>query len=137
MLASLGRLPLLMGALLLCLLLAPALAQEEGGDLGFSQEQREKLREIHARYEKKRQEIRIALQEKRLDLMKLVQADSPDKETIKTKMREILTVEGRRQELFVDEIFEAKATMTAAQFQVYRQKVLKRMLELREGRGKS
>lgn len=122
-------LPLWAGLLFLALV-APGYAQQDG--LGLSDEQKTALRQIHNQYEGKRQEARIEMQTRRLELVKLVRTQEPDKEAIKAKMREVLSLEGRRQELIVDEIFEAKKLLTPEQFQTYRRKVLQRMLDRKD-----
>ena len=87
-----------------------------------------KLRALHDQFEGRRQDVVMRLSQRRLELAQLLRRDDVDKGTIKSKIAEILDLERQRQELFVDEFFEAKTQLNQKQFGLFRQKVLRSLI---------
>lgn len=93
------------------------------------------LRQIRDRYEDQRQDLQLRLQSRRLELARLIREDQVEKESVQNKLDEILELERKRQQLFVDEIFEAKEQLTPSQWGPFRQRVLRHLLEERRAGG--
>lgn len=93
------------------------------------------LRVIRDRHEGKRQDLQIRLQGKRLELAKLIRDDAVEKSQVQAKLDEILNLERQRQQVFLDEIFEAKGQLSPAQWGPFRQRVLRNLLQERRRGG--
>ncbi len=93
------------------------------------------LRVIRDRHEGKRQDLQIRLQGKRLELAKLIRDDDVEKSQVQAKLDEILSLERQRQQVFLDEIFEAKGQLSRAQWGPFRQRVLRNLLQERRRGG--
>ena len=117
---------------LLLSLLAPVWAQDE--EVRLSSKQGRVLRSIRERFEGRRQDVQLKLQSRRLELARLLREDSTEKEVLRQKLDEILDLERQRQQLFLDEIFEARGKLTPAQWGPFRRRVLRHLLQ--EGGGR-
>lgn len=100
-------------------------------DLNLTPQQSTALKAIRSRYEGRRQDLQLRLQGRRLELAKLLRQDDPEKAAVKAKLDEILALERERQQLFLDEIFEAKGELNAEQWGPFRQRVLRHLLQER------
>ena len=102
---------------------APSVGQTQGrkGD-------RQQLRNLHQKFEARRQEVLIRLSQRRVELAEMLRRDDSDKTTVKNKIHEILALERQRQELMVDEYFDAKNKLSPAQFETLRGRVLRGLL---------
>lgn len=120
-----------------CLLAcAPAWAlPPEEEPLQLSPPQARALRRIRSRYEGRLQDLQLQLQGRRLELAQMIRSDSADKATVKAKLNEIMSLEGERQQLLVDHLFEAKGQLNAEQWGPFRQRVLRRLLQDRRMGG--
>lgn len=125
----------LVAGLLVLLLGVAVWAQPEAGNARLTPAQRQALRGIRDRYEGRRQDVQLRLQTRRLELAQMLRQDGADKPVLKAKLDEILELEKQRQHLFLDEIFEAKTQLSAEQWGPFRQRVLRHLLEEREGGG--
>lgn len=88
----------------------------------------ESVDSIKARYESQRQEHSQKLRAQKIELMKLISVDSPNEEHIKKKLQQILETERERQELFVDEMFAVRDSMTEQQWRDYRRTLILMMM---------
>lgn len=117
----------LVGVGLLTVLALPAWTQDEPVQL--SPKQGRVLRGIRERYDGRRQDLQLKLQGRRLELARLLREDATEKATLQAKLDEILDLERQRQQLFLDEIFEARGQLTPAQWGPFRRRVLRHLLQ--------
>jgi hypothetical protein len=117
----------LLGLVLCCTGLARALPEEDGLQLTSGQAQA--LRRIRWRFEGRLQDVQMRLQGRRLELAQMIRSDNTDKATVKAKLDEIIELERERQQLFVDQLFEAKGQLSQAQWGPFRQRVLRHLLQ--------
>lgn len=125
----------------LCL---PVWAQPEmGGDEqqnlvrqgGLRPQQRGQLRQLQQKFEGRSQDVLVRLSQRRVELAELLKRDDVDKATVKAKIHEILALEKQRQELMVDEYFEAKAKLPPQQFVNFRGRILRGLLVRKRARA--
>ena len=122
-------------AVLACSALAQALPEEES--LQLSPPQARALKRIRSRFEGRLQDLQMQLEGRRLELAQMIRSDSADKASVKAKLDEIINLERERQQLFVDQLFEAKGQLSSAQWGPFRQRVLRRLLQERRMGGQS
>jgi hypothetical protein len=103
----------------------PAQTGSADGQNNLTPNQKHSLTSVRDRYEARRQDIAMRLQQRRLELANLLRRDDPVKPTIQAKLGEIMELERERQELFIDEIFDAKAQMKPAQWRAFRDRLLR------------
>ena len=103
----------------------PAQPGSADGQNNLTPNQKHSLSSVRDRYEARRQDIALRLQQRRLELANLLRRDDPVKPTIQAKLGEIMELERERQELFIDEIFDAKAQMKPAQWRAFRDRLLR------------
>lgn len=120
--------------ILACAGLAQAIPPEDE-PLQLSQPQTRALRRIRSRYEGRLQDLQLRLQGRRLELAQIIRSDAADKATVKAKLDEIINLERERQQIFVDQLFEAKGQLSASQWGPFRQRVLRRLLQERRMGG--
>ncbi len=114
----------LLSALMCALLtLAPAVCEPS-----------ESVDAVKARFESERQEHSQRLRAQKIELMKLISVDSPNEEHIKKKLEQILETERQRQELFVDEMFAVKDSMSEQQWRDYRRTLILMMMNKNAGK---
>ena len=116
------------GLALLCTSLARALPEEDG-PLRLSPRQSRALRQIRSRFEGQLQDLQMRLEGRRLELAQMVRSDGADKASVKAKLDEIINLERERQQIFVDQLFEAKGQLSAQQWGPFRQRVLRHLLQ--------
>lgn len=116
------------GLALLCTSLVQALPEEDG-PLQLSPRQSRSLRQIRSRFEGRLQDLQLRLEGRRLELAQLIRSDGADKASVKAKLDEIINLERERQQLFVDQLFEAKGQLSARQWGPFRQRVLRHLLQ--------
>ena len=116
-------------AVLVCSAVAQALPEEES--LQLSPPQARALKRIRARFEGRLQDLQLQLQGRRLELAQMIRSDSAEKASVKAKLDEIINLERERQQIFVDQLFEAKGQLSSAQWGPFRQRVLRRLLQER------
>ncbi|MFN8609925.1 MAG: periplasmic heavy metal sensor [Vulcanimicrobiota bacterium] len=121
------------GGMLALILAFPSLAGAlpEEDSLRLSPGQARALRTIRSRFEGRLQDLQMRLEERRLELAQMIRSDNADKATVKAKLDEIINLERERQQLFVDQLFEAKGQLSRAQWGPFRQKVLRHLLQER------
>jgi hypothetical protein len=117
---------------MLCLCL-PLWAQEGEADLNLTPKQQRGLRVLRDRFDGKRQDLRVRLESKRVELAELLRQDNTEKTVLQAKLDEILALEGERQRLMLDEIFEAKGQLSGQQWSRFRRRVLSHLLERPSG----
>lgn len=120
--------------LLACTWMGWALPPEEE-PLQLSQPQTRALRRIRARFEGRLQDLQLRLEGRRLELAQMIRSDAADKATVRAKLDEIINLERERQQIFVDQLFEAKGQLSPAQWGPFRQRVLRRLLQERRMGG--
>lgn len=116
-----------LGLVLGCTGLAQALPEEDG--LQLTSAQARNLRGIRARFEGRLQDVQMRLEGRRLELAQMIRSDNADKATVKAKLDDIINLERERQQLFVDQLFEAKGQLSQAQWGPFRQRVLRHLLQ--------
>ena len=120
--------------ILSCLTSARAIPPEDE-PLQLSPPQARALKRIRSQYEGRIQDVQLRLQGRRLELAQMIRSDSADKATVKAKLDEIINLERERQQLFVDQLFDAKGQLSAEQWGPFRQRVLRRLLQDRRMGG--
>ena len=121
--------------LLILLLSGLVWAQPETpASLDLTPEQTATLKSIRDRFEERRQDVTVRLKTKRLELATLLRQDEVDKATVKAKLDEILQLEGERQTLFLNEMFEAKAQLKPGQWRTYRRQIFRSLMGEKRGR---
>lgn len=106
----------------------------QGGQvLELSPEQTATLKTIRDRYEDQRQSLMVRLKSRRVELADMLRQDEIDKATVKAKLDEILALEGERQTLFLNEMFEAKAQLKPGQWRAYRRQIFRSLMGRSKG----
>jgi len=122
----------------LCLLglSLPLLAQpDEDPEAGLSTKQIRALRAIRNRYQGRLQDLQMRLESRRLELAQILQQEEVEKAAVVSKLDEIMNLERERQHLAVEQIFECKGQLSAAQWGPYKRKVLGYILNQRRRGG--
>jgi len=86
-----------------------------GGPDGATVKEMNAMRKIRDKYQDKRDEITLNMEEKKLELIKLLKQSKPNKWQIKKKLAEIVELEKSRQNLMVDEFFEVRSQLSPTQ----------------------
>lgn len=120
-------------AVLACCAVVQALPEDE--PLQLSPPQARSLKRIRARFEGRLQDLQMQLEGRRLELAQMIRSDSAEKPAVKAKLDEIINLERERQQIFVDQLFEAKGQLSSAQWGPFRQRVLRRLLQERRMGG--
>ena len=94
------------------------------------------MRALHEQFEGRRQDLTLRLSQRRLELAQMLQKDDADKAAVRIKVQEIMDLERQRQELFVDEYFEARSKLSPAQWNAFRRRVLRSMIGGGSGAGR-
>lgn len=117
------------------LLTCTAAVAQPMGELRLTPNQTQGLRAIRDRFEARRQDLTLRLGQRRLELANMLRNDAGDKASVKSKLQEIMEIERERQDLFVDEYFEARQLLKPQQWNLYRRRVLRHLLNERNERG--
>lgn len=121
------RRPFLVVMLLWVGLQGLAMAQDEDLDR-LTPKQSRAMRSLRDRYEGRLQDLRMKLEGRKLALAQLLSQDDVDKASAKALMDEILDLERQRQQVFLDELFEAREHLRPRQWGAYRRRVLRGLL---------
>ncbi len=138
---SRARLGVLGLGVLACLsrsaLAQPAQVGSGDGTKDYTPNQKHSLSSVLDRYEARRQDIALRLQQRKIELANLLRRDDPSKATLQAKVGEIMELEKERQELGIDELFDAKAQMKPAQWRVFRDRLMHSIVFGSSGRSGS
>jgi len=108
---------------------------DKEGDRGFpdelkpSAEQKKQLKKIHFRYEEKRQDIILKLQNKKSELALMLNEDTPDRKKIDKKLKEVMGLEHRLQVLMLDEFFEIRTVLKPGQRKFFTRRLVRVILK--------
>jgi Spy/CpxP family protein refolding chaperone len=120
-------------AVLIALVARPVAAQdhEHSPHLDLTQTlhldtaQENKLREIYAKYQKPKDDLRARVREHRVAIVKEMSGPTPDRNAIEQHLQEVIRLEGERQRVMVDEYFEILAVLTPAQKKTFSEQMVK------------
>jgi Spy/CpxP family protein refolding chaperone len=98
-------------------------------EMGLTPEQQEKLKNIRTRYEEKAEDIQFEIRSKKIEMVKLLRAPSPERKMIDQKLEELLKLEGARQRLYVDEYFEVRKLLTPEQARIFTRKTIRAIMK--------
>lgn len=97
--------------------------------LGLSDEQAGRLRQIVVGAEKSSIQTRAQIQVRSIELRELLRSDKPDRDAVMKKVQEISSLRGQIMQQHIDALLAAKAVLTPEQ-----QKKARELLERRHGR---
>jgi Spy/CpxP family protein refolding chaperone len=109
-------------------------ADEEGGpgfpeELKPTAEQKKKLKELHFKFEEKRHDIILKVQNKKSELALLLNEENPDRKKIEKKLKEIMALENRLQSLMLDEFFEVRKILKPGQRKLFTRRLIRVILK--------
>jgi len=102
---------------------------------GLSPKEKSAMRSIREKYQDQRDEINLSMEEKKLELVKLLKQDPPNKPLIKQKINELIILEKARQDLMVDEFFEVRSHLSPTQATRFTRKLILLILNGVERKG--
>ena len=89
------------------------------GELKLTAEQNGRLKEIRKKYEGRREDILCQMKVKKVEMIKLLRDEKPDRNKIEKKLDEITKLEAERQRLFLDEYFDVREVLTPEQVKIF------------------
>jgi len=95
--------------------------------LNLSADQQKKVDAIMSDVHKNLQAIRLGEKKKRAELSKILLSPNPDRSVAKQKLREILALHNKRQEMFADVYFDILGLLNPSQKQLFAKLVANRM----------
>lgn len=117
---------------LFCVWVLPGVAAAAPGDLSdvlnLTKEQRAQLLSVHQRFQGKKQSLRDQVDAKRQEIVGMMSSERPDRGAIERSLQEIVTLEGRRQTLVVDEYFEVLSILQPQQRKLFRDRVIRQIM---------
>lgn len=96
--------------------------------LNLSKDQTSRLEAVHQRYAGQKQSLRQAVATRRQTLVSQMSSDDPDRGAVQRLLQEIVSLEGQRQKLMVDEYFEVLQILTPQQRRIFRTRVLNQIV---------
>lgn len=98
------------------------------GELNLTPEQQAGLKKIREKYDTRREDLLFLMREKKLEMVKMLKEDKPDRKKLERKLEEITKLEADRQRLFLDEFFEVREILTPKQAKIFTRKTMKFLL---------
>ncbi|MCD6310718.1 MAG: periplasmic heavy metal sensor [Candidatus Eremiobacteraeota bacterium] len=95
--------------------------------LKLSPEQEAAIRKIREKYLIKREDIFLDIQVARLEMIKLLRKEPPDKSAIKKKIEELISLEKKRNFLLLDEFYEIRKNLDANQARLFTRILIREM----------
>ena len=100
----------------------------EAGEMKLTTQQSDLLKKIREKYEWKREDIVYKMKEKKIEMVRLLREDTPDRKQIEKKLEEVAKLEGERQKLFLDEYFEVRTVLSPEQVKIFTRKTVRALM---------
>lgn len=100
-----------------------------GDGMQITGDQANRLRDIHDRYTGQKSQLQTEIAAKRREVISLLGAEDASPDAVKAVLKRIVELEGRRQQLLVDEYFQVLTVLRPEQKRMYRERLLQRLLQ--------
>lgn len=106
---------------------APEAGGPFAGRMALTDDQKQKVEAIHAKYQDQRDNLSDQVDEKSLQLRKLFRVAEPDQNAIDGVIDEIISLQGQMQKLTVAELFEIRKILTPDQRKSFTRMMMNRI----------